>query len=283
MTNLSRLLAVALAALALAACSLPRLAYNNASPVVTYMVDDYFDLSGDQEEWLRERFDRLHAWHRASELPAYERDLREAIARTERPVTADDARWVSTTLRSYYRRLVEQALPDMAELVLQLDDAQSRRFEERFRQESAKIERDTARGAREAREARRAARMVEQIEGYTGRLTEAQRELVTGRVHFMVDVAALRLEDRKLRQDRLQDLLRSKPAKPEMVAGLRRLLVDTAPWRNPDYTAAMRQRDEQVFEMLATLAATLAPEQREGVRRKLRGYLADVSALMAAR
>ena len=106
-------LAGLLAALLLAACSVGRLAYNNASPVVTYMVDDYFDLSGDQENFVRQRFGRLQDWHRASELPAYERDLRDAIARTQRPLTIDDARWVNATLRDYYHRMVAQALPDI--------------------------------------------------------------------------------------------------------------------------------------------------------------------------
>lgn len=276
-------LALAAAALALSACSIGRLAYNNASPVLTYMVDDYFDLSGDQEDWVRERFGRLHAWHRASELPTYERDLRDAIARTERAFTVEDARWVNTTLRAYYRRLVEQALPDLADLVMQLDDAQARRFEERFNQESAKIERDTARGTRETREARRTAKLIDQIEGYAGRLSEEQRNLVAGRVHFMGDIAQMRLEDRKLRQEQMVGLLRSKPAKPGMIAGLKRLLVDPEKWRRPEYTAALRQRDEQMFEMVAAVGATLTPEQRESVRKKLRGYLSDVSSLMAAR
>lgn len=287
MTTLTRKLpaslALAAAALVLAACSVGRLAYNNASPVVTYMVDDYFDLSGDQEDWVRQRFGRLHAWHRSNELPTYERDLRDVLARTERAFTIEDARWVHTTLRTYYKRLVEQALPDLADLVIQLDDAQAQRFEERFDQESAKIERDTARGTRETREARRTAKLVEQFESYTGRLSEEQRTLIAGRVHFMGDIAQFRLDDRKLRQQQMVSLVRAKPAKPEMIAGLRRLLVDTEKWRRPEYAAALKQRDEQTFEMVAALGATLTPEQRESVRKKLRGYLSDVSSLKIGR
>ena len=56
--KLSTFLALAGAAAVLAACSIGRFAYNNASPAVTYLVDDYFDLSGDQENFVRERFAR---------------------------------------------------------------------------------------------------------------------------------------------------------------------------------------------------------------------------------
>lgn len=275
-------LAVAATAL-LAACSVGRLAYNNASPVVTYIADDYFDLSGDQEDWVRQRFGRLQAWHRASELPTYQRDLNDAVARIERPLTVEDARWVNRTLRSYYYRVVEHALPDIADLLLQLDDVQARRFEERFARESAKIERETAKGPNAEREQKRTAKIIDQIEGYTGRLSAEQRELVAGRVHFMTDVTALRLADRRQRQELVAQLVRSKPGKAEMVTGLKRVLVDTDSWRRPEYIAAMKQRDEQLYEMMAVLSATWTPEQRRAVQKKLRGYLSDVTSLIAAR
>lgn len=281
--KLSAGLFVAAAALLLAACSIGRFAYNNASPVVTYMVDDYFDLSGDQEDWVRQRFHRLQDWHRASELPTYQRDLRDALARAERELTVEDARWVSATLRAYYYRLVEHALPDMADLLLQLDDVQARRFEERFAQESRKIARETARGDPEASERKRVAKMLQQIESYTGRLAAQQRELVAGRVRQMIDVSELRLADRRKRQELVVALVRGKPSREEMVAGLRRILIDTGSWRSPEYAAAMRRRDEQRDEMLVALSRTWTPEQRAHVQKKIRSYLNDVTSLIASR
>ncbi len=275
--------AVAAAALLLAACSLGRFAYNNASPVVTYLVDDYFDLSGDQEDWVRERFERLQAWHRATELPAYERDLREAIARTERPLTIEDARWVNQTLRASYRRLIEHALPDMAELLVQLDAAQAKRFAERFDRESEKIAKESAaRGALEQRQAKRVERMVDQVEGYTGRLDAEQRAFIARRMRDVTDVSVLRLADRQKHQDLVLVLVRSKPPKAAMEAGLRRALVRTESWRSPEYEAAIRRRDEEIGHMIVALSATWTPEQRAAVQKKLRGYLNDVSSLKIA-
>jgi len=276
------LAAIAATALVLGACTVGRFAYNNASPAVTYIVDDYFDLSGTQEGWVRTRFERLQAWHRAQELPAYERDLRDAVARTERPLTIEDARWVNKTLRAYYKRMVDQAMPDMADLLMQLDAEQVQRFEQRFAKESAKIEKEYGKGDPAEREKKRAEKLIDQIETYTGHLDDSQRDLVYGRVHFMTDVSAMRLADRQRRQQIVAALVRSKPAKPEMIAGLRKVLVDTDSWRNPEYTKAIARRDEEVAEMMVQLAATWSPDQREHVQAKLRGYLSDVSALIAA-
>ena len=277
------LAAVAATALVLGACTVGRFAYNNASPAVTYIVDDYFDLSGTQEGWVRTRFERLQAWHRTQELPAYERDLRDAVARTERPLTIEDARWVNKTLRAYYKRMVEQALPDMADLLMQLDGDQVQRFEQRFAKESAKIEKEYGKGDPAEREKKRAEKLIDQIENYTGRLDDHQRDLVHGRMHFMTDVSKMRLADRQRRQQIVVTLVRSKPAKPEMIEGLRKVLVDTDSWRSPEYTKAIAKRDEEVGELMIQLAATWTPEQREQVQKKLNGYVTDVSALIAAR
>lgn len=276
-------LAVAAAAALLAACSIGRFAYNNASPVVTYMVDDYFDLSGDQEDWVRQRFGRLQAWHRASELPTYQRDLKDAVERTERELTVEDARWVNKTLRAYYNRLVEHALPDVAELMLQLDDVQARRFEERFAKESRKIEREMGKGRSEGRAKKRAEKLIDQIESYTGRLTPEQRDLVVARAHAMVDVTDMRLADRRQRQELVLALIRSKPDQAEAVAGLKRVLIETDTWRKPEYVAALKQRDEELAVLLVELSRTWTPQQRASVQKKIRGYLNDVTSLIASR
>ncbi len=274
---------LAAAAILLAACSLTRVAYNNAGFVLTHMVDDYFDLTGGQEDWVRERLGRVLAWHRASELPEYDRFLRETLARTERTFTEDDARWAYTSLRAYYLRMVEQLIPDAADFLLQLDGEQARHFERRFHEESEKIAREQAKPDRGEREARRAKRLVETFESYTGKLSPGQRQLVITRANATPDTTLFRLEDRRERQRQLAELVRAKLPKPQMEAGLRRILVDTGSWRDPAYVAAMKQREERFFEMVAAVAATLTPEQRGNVQAKLRSYQREVSSLLALR
>ena len=81
MTRAARLAAALLLALALAGCSVARVAYTNAPPAIAWMVDDWFDLQDGQRDWVKERAARLIAWHRVSELPEYERFLQEIAVR----------------------------------------------------------------------------------------------------------------------------------------------------------------------------------------------------------
>src|SRR5260370_35349373 len=89
---------LAAAALLAAACTLTQLAYsnvslayNNAAPMLSWMVADYVDMSDDQKEFVRERFDRAFAWPRAQELPEYRRFFEKCLAQPESNTSVHDA------------------------------------------------------------------------------------------------------------------------------------------------------------------------------------------------
>ena len=52
-------------------CSTGKLFYDFGDEMVSWQIDNYFDLTSKQEEWIEERL-RLHLdWHRKQELPLY--------------------------------------------------------------------------------------------------------------------------------------------------------------------------------------------------------------------
>ena len=212
------------------------------------MVDDYFDLSGDQEDWVRQRFGRLQAWHRASELPAYERDLRDAIARTERPLTVEDARWVNTTPAQLLpppgrARAARRGRPARCSWTTSRRAASRSASPRRAR----KIERETAPRARRRRASeKRTAKLIDQIEGYTGRLDRgAARPRRRPRALHARHRGAAPGRPQAAPGDGRGPGAREAAPRPKMVAGLNRVLIETDTWRKPEYVAALKQRDEQ--------------------------------------
>ena len=282
-TLLRRALFAGLLAALLAACSsVTRVAYNNAAFAGAWMVDDWFDLQDGQREWVRGRIERLLAWHRANELPDYERLLQETAARAATRIGEEDARRVHREMRALYHRLLRRAIPDMADFLLQLHPEQVAHLERRFAEANARALKETASpDPRERREAR-AKRYLERIEDWTGRLSKPQRDVVRERVAAMEDIDGEWMGDRRLRQAGALALIRARPPREAMIAGLERLLVDTDAWRRPEYAAKLAARDERVIAMVAALDATLSAQQRATLNRKLGGYAADVAYLMAA-
>jgi Family of unknown function (DUF6279) len=285
----SRWLLLAAAGLVVSACGLTRLAYNNitalysnAAPMLTWMVDDYVDISGDQKDWVRERLAQALAWHRRQELPEYRRFLERVATRFEGSFTAAEVEASYHEMRTHYRKAVEYLLPDVAEFLLKLDAPQLAQLERKFADENRKMVKESVRGSPADRRQERARKLFVHIEEWTGELTTQQRELVEVSLASFADLTSERLADRRYRQTQMLELLRSKPSKEQVVAGLHRLLVDTDQWRRPEYLQALRERDRRMYEMVATLSATLSPGQREHLIQRLRGYIRDISTLTAA-
>lgn len=288
MRRLAPILALAAACL-LAACSLTRLAYSNAAlayanatPVLAWMVGDYVEMSDFQKGWVRERLAKTMAWHRASELPEYRRFFEWALARAEDGISVEDARAGHRELRARYHRLLEHMLPDMADFLMQLDAEQIIQLERRFAEDNRKIVKESVEGTPEERQARRVGKLLDHIEEWTGRLSDSQRELVAGRALAFPELLEERLGDRGYRQAEALALARSRPSREQAIARLKFLLVDTDTWRRPDLLKKMRERDEQLFAMIAALSATLSAEQRVHLQKRMRGFMRDIIELTAA-
>ena len=282
MSRVSRFALLALLALVLAGCSVARVAYTNAPPAIAWVVDDWFDLQDGQKDWVKDRAARLVAWHRTSELPEYERFLQEIAVRVSRGIREDDARWAFLGARNLYRRAMERMLPDMTDFLLQVTPEQVAYLEKKFDKDNEKAFAEAGATPKERAE-RRAKRFVERLEDWTGRLSGPQRELVAARVKAMPDITDDWLADRQKRQGELVTLLKAKPAREAMNAGVRRLVLDWDSLRTPAYAGKMRQRDQESFALMAALDATFDAAQREHIQKKVRGYAADVAYLMAQR
>jgi hypothetical protein len=283
MKRLARLFLLAALAVALAACSLARIAYTSAAPAIVWNADDWFDLQPGQKEWLSERAGRLMAWHRESELPDYRRFLQEVLARSEGGISEEDARWAYAEMRGFYRRAMERMLPDIAELLRQLGAAQIARLEHRFAEENEELLKESLKGTPTERRDRRAHRFIGRFEDWTGPLSGAQRELVASRVAAMPELTQDWLGDRRFRQSETLALVRARRPQDETVAGLRRILVDADDWRSPEYAGKLREREGRMFALVAALGATLTPVQREHLRRRVQGYVNDITHLVASR
>jgi hypothetical protein len=288
-TRIARFLSLAAAAAILAACSSTNMfyaniafAYSNAAPMLTWWVDDYVDLNEGQKDWVRERFERLMSWHRSRELPAYAALLASIEASLEGGLTVEEVRNAHREMRRGYHRVVEQVLPHMADLLLQLDAEQVESMERKFAEDNRRAAKESG-GNSEERRSRGIRKAIEHLEAWTGTLEAPQRELVAARLRALPDINADYMVDRRYRQAETLVLIRAKPDREAMIAGLRRLLIDTESWRRPDYLRKLQERDTRNYEMLAVLGSTLSSEQQAHLHRRLRGFMADITTLVASR
>lgn len=278
-----RLFVLCVALFALAACSVSRLAYINAPPLALWYIGGYVNLNDQQKSLVKDRLTRAIAWHRQAELPQYQRSIEALIAKVDMKVSVDEARATYGLARDYYHRSVEHLLPDVADVLLMLDPQQIAQIEKKLADDDRKLVKESVKGTAEDRRMKRSQRFVEQFEEWTGTLSSAQREIVIRGTLGLSDNTEERLGDRRYRQTEIVELIRKRPAREQMIATLRKLLIDTESWRRPEYTKKLRERDEHLIAVVSELSATLTPEQRQSVQRKMRGYVKDISSITASR
>ena len=290
MVRLRNLLAIAAATLALGACTFTKLAYMNAGlayssarPVLSWMVADYVDMTDRQKAFVDDRLARAFAWHRARELPEYEHFLQWAADSTRDGVTVEEARDAHRRLREYYNRLLDHLLPDMADFLAQLDERQIAQVERKFADDNRKLVRDSVKGSPQDRRDERVKRYLEHIEAWTGTLSREQRALVARHVGDLSDLVDERLGDRRYRQGKVLELARARPPRDEVIAELRKLLIETDSWRRPEYARKLHERDERMFAMISELSATLDAGQKAHIEKRARGVVHDIDRLIAAR
>jgi uncharacterized protein Smg (DUF494 family) len=278
------------AALIAAACTFTQLAYsniglayNNAAPMLAWMVSDYVDMSDDQKEFVRERFSRAFAWHRTRELPEYHRFFEKVLAQARDNITVDEAATDHAELRRYYHRSVERLLPDMAEFLLQLDSLQAKQMQKRFDKDNRRMVGDATEGETQERLEKRVDHFIVHLEQFIGEVSDSQREMVRAYLAKLPQNVDERLADRRYRQSRILAMVQTKPPREEVIAELRRLFIDTQAWRNPDYEQKLRERDAALFELIARISASLTPPQREVFQRRIHGFIRDISEITASR
>jgi len=290
--RLSRILVLAAAALAFAACSsatFTRLAYNNAAlaytnlgPMLTWTVDDYVDLDGAREDWVRVRIDRVLAWHRTEELPRYRALLETMLAKSARPFRVEDIAAHQRELRQAYHRLAGQVIPDTAEFFATMEPADVAHLERKFTEDNERFLKESVRGTPEERLERRVKRFTGHLESWVGRLTTEQRQLIANRQGSLRDLTDEVMGERRYRQSELLALARARPPRAQLEASLRRLFIETDSWRRPEFTAKLRERDAQLHALIAELSATLSEEQRAHLQDRTRRFIGDITTVTAS-
>ena len=287
-TRSAQWLSILAASLLLAACTFTKLAYtnaalayDNAAPMLTWVVDEYLDLSPTQKEWVRQRLGRAMDWHRERELPHYRDFFQHVAQQAEGPIPVAELQRSHAELYVRYHQALERVLPDAAELLSQLDSEQIEHLQNKLEENDRKFVKESIKGKVDDRRRKQAGKWVEHLESWVGGLDKPQRELVLEHVRGFTDLASERLADRRYRASELLRVVRAKAPREEVVATLRKLFIDTSSWRRPEYQEKLRERDRQTFGMLSALSATFTPQQRAHLEKRCRGYMRDINELTA--
>lgn len=269
---------------ALAGCSSIRLAYGNAPQLLWWWIDGYVDFSSEQSPAVRQGLDRLHEWHRSTQLPELLALLGSAQAQVGEPATAAQAcRW-QTQVREALEPTLQRALQLAAEQLPGLSEAQFRHIEQRFAKGNAEMKRDFLQPDAQERQDVAVKRTLERVERIYGRVGDAQERVVREGVAASPFDPELWLAERQRRQRDVLHTLRKlavdRAGPDERLAALRTLVQRVERSPDAEYRAYQQTLTDYNCAFAARIHNATTPAQRQKARATLKGWEDDLRSFV---
>ncbi len=279
--SFSRLLAALLVfAFVLAGCSANRFLYNRADTFVRWAIDDYVDLTSEQQRQFDADLDGLLDWHRRDELPHYREFIVSSLDALEGGVTIDEAVLISNAIDEAASRLQVKLVDLLLGSAEGLTDSQLQNFldeldrqQEEYAQE--RLVRDDITYADDAADS-----LQQLAKRLLGRLNKDQKTLIQLRARELVRLDRLWHEDRSVWGVKLRAILGNRL--PGWQTEIRVLGDTRSEARTPAYVAGIEHNGDVILGLLVEVINGRTERQDRRMRRFLADLIADIDALTAA-
>ncbi len=262
------------------ACTATRLAYNNASVVLNYYLDDFVDLSSAQKAWLSPRWIKLVEWHRENELPIYKKLLLQSKEQLNGQITAAEVNAVSGEIKASFIRAVDFLMPDITEFVAQLTPAQIDYLERKLAKDNTKRAKEITRTI-DDRKKRKLEKYLENFEENFGKASDEQRAKITEVVSSWPLLDEARQEQSLRGQAAFLKLLREHSKDPAVIsATLKARITKPETNRTPTYQTLIAEEEKQNIALNVWLVNNASPKQKAKLAAQLEGYAQDVTGLL---
>jgi len=283
--NFARIIGLVGVLIALVGCSTIKLGYNNLADVGYWWLDGYIDFEDAQTPRAREDLARLHAWHRATELPRIGELLQRAERLAAAEVTPEQLCALVPDFRSRLRAVGERAEPALASLASTLTPAQLQHLERKYARNNDEFRKNWLQVSPTDVQEKRAVQLTERAENLYGSLGDAQRAVLLQQLQKSTYTPQRTLAERQRRQQDTLATLRKLAGQnvPQEQARMQvRALIDRLA-TPPDAEQRARQEalTQESCRTVAALHNAATPAQRDRAAKRLRAYQQDLQELAA--
>lgn len=262
-----------------AACSSLKVAYSFADNLIEERIEQYLDLSPEQERVAESDVDAFVSWHRRTMLSRYAAYL-ESLAAAHAAGTMDrqafDIHYAG--IERLYRDTLSGGLPPLTRLL----STQSPEQVEHLASTLAERRKELAENLKSPlaeQSQKQAEGFIGGFESALGELTDLQRKLINTRVRAIFAQPELWLQNRMARDDALVNALRKRMPVGELMKFLRTWLLKPDSLSSPEYRAYSKKWQSGMRNMVYDVLQSASPEQRVTLVKQLREYAEEISGL----
>ncbi|PWK51828.1 DUF6279 family lipoprotein [Pleionea mediterranea] len=266
------------AVLLLQGCSI-KFWYNRLDWVVPWYVDDYVELSGQQEEQLEKLMLLKTEWHRENELPRYIAWLDSLDKDIRNKQVEQRYDFHRQQLSNFYQNLVDELAGDFASLMVQLSDQQvNELFIELEQMDQETLEEFNELSAEELFE-QKDENIADGVSEWIGRLSNEQKMIVTEWASQVQSTTLERMAYRKRWREAMREALKTR--QQEQGANSIQSVMVNAQSLQGDVLKAMYQNNRELTQhYLIRIYDTLSDKQLKRLLAKISDYKEDFTDLM---
>lgn len=275
---------VIVAGLLFQGCSAVRLGYGNADSLARWWVDQYLELSPEQDAFARDRLARFLAWHRKTQLPDYVSALHQGQKFVAGQPAAADALALGDSMIRRARTLAEQATPDIADFLLTVSPEQIERMARRLTEKNADYAKEAqlADGESGQRKARYK-RLLERVEYWFSDFSAEQKATLRQMIDGQASGSQFWYEERLRRQREWLALVRlvqrDRPPRERIIQQLRDYAAQFDLPGDPVRLAQALALRRASAELAVIIRAMTSPAQRAHAEQKLGDLIRDFTEL----
>lgn len=268
----------------MSACSSLQIAYNQTDFLLKWWLDDYLDLSTDQDQLIDQAVNAQIKKHRQEELPKALQKIRVLRGKLDRPLTIDEGTLIVKDIKAFSRDSINYLLEDASSLVLTLEPKQFTYMENAFKKANKKFQNDYLSGSAEERLDKRVEKMIERTESFSGDLNKPQKSQVKDIAkEYLLDMETVyqaRIYKQQLILKVLKKINQDRPAAAEVKTTLNQLFNEIELGSTQEQKDFEKKRDLHAGIVIAKISEILNDKQRKKAQSKIQSWENDVNLLI---
>lgn len=268
----------------ISACSSLQIAYNQTDFLLKWWLDDYLDLSTDQDQLIDQAVTAQIKKHRQEELPKALQKIRVLRSKLDRPLTIDEGTLIVKDIKAFSRDSINYLLEDASSLVLTLEPKQFTYMENAFKKSNKKFQNDYLSGNAEDRLDKRVEKIIERTESFSGDLSKSQKSQVKDIAkEYLLDMETVyqaRTYKQQLILKVLKKINQDRPPASEVKTTLNQLFNEIELGTSQEQKDFEKKRDLHAGIVIAKISEILNDKQRKKAQSKIQSWENDVQLLI---
>jgi len=241
-------------------CNSAKVFYSYGDFLISWQVDNYFDLTNEQEVWVEEKIISHLDWHRKKELPNYKIFLVEIQEFARNGLVMKDLDMSFSNIEKKRNSIFERITPDIALFLTKLSADQINYFENKLLEKNTELKDNIENDHDRLKERKKY--FIEQMEDWFGELSKKQiLKLSELQDQWYKDTAYRskeRMEFRLKSQKQFLTILRTYPGKIKLEKWLRNWTRSWVTNSDPKRKKRIIRNKKRILEV----DKILTPEQR---------------------